>query len=140
MKVERDLTSKAIFYFSLTGNTKAILEGVEGFDVYDIETLTDYNFDYDIILLGLPTYGRGSAHPKTWDFLRKFINIKRKKIGLFGSGNSIYPQFCGVLDILEERLSVENEILFKFKFEAYPSDKAKKDFQKLIQEINDTFS
>ncbi|MGG2096038.1 flavodoxin domain-containing protein [Bacillus sp. S13(2024)] len=127
------MTSRAIFYFSLTGNTKAILQDTNGFDVYDITKTENIDFSkYSTVILGLSTYGRGSAHENTWGFLKKFVRITGKKIGLFGSGNSIYPDFCGALDIIEDAIKDRNEILFKYKFEAYPTLKVKDEFKRFI--------
>lgn len=138
MKVARDLTSKAIFYFSLTGNTKAILQDTDGFDVYDIKKSESVDFNkYDTIILGLSTYGRGSAHKDTWEFLKKLIRVSGKKIGLFGSGNSIYPDFCGALDIIGDALKTKNKLLFKYKFEAYPTQKAILEFNDLLRGVCD---
>lgn len=131
-----DLISKAIFYYSLTGNTKAIIENVEGFDVYDIEIPTNEFINYDILIIGMPSYGRGTPHKKTWNFIRELIKVKDKKIGLFGSGNTIYGDYYGgAIDFLERELSKRNEILFKFKFESYPLDEDRITFENLVKTV-----
>lgn len=136
-----DLTSKAIFYYSMTGNTKAI---VEESNTYDFEVINlqrvapeEVNFEqYDIILIGTSTIGDGIPHNIFKVLHGKMNKLEGKNIGLFGSGNSIYQYYCGALDLLENLLSTKNTILFKFKFESYPTEKAKKEFQKIIDEVN----
>ena len=66
MKVAKDLTSKkAAYYFSVTGNTKSLLEQLDDFEEWDIYDLNgmkaeDVDFkDYESILIGTLTLGRG---------------------------------------------------------------------------------
>lgn len=133
-----DLTSKAIFYFSLTGNTKAILDNVSGFDIYDIETATNEFENYDVIVIGLPSYGRGQPHEKTWNFLRRIMQVKGKKIALYGSGQTIYREsYGGAIDGMENILKANNDILFKFKFESYPTQEARAKFESLMNRIGE---
>lgn len=136
-----DLTSKAIFYYSMTGNTKALIEQANtyNFDLYNLQKTSpdDVCFEqYDTILIGASTIGDGVPHRIFKVLQAKLLSIKDKKIGLFGSGNSIYQHYCGALDLLEELLKPANSILFKFKFESYPTEDAKRDFQKLIDEVH----
>lgn len=142
MKVEMVLIyKKAIFYYSTSGNTKALVELTDttGFDVFNMARMPieSINFEpYDIILIGTSTTGRGVPHSFFLDIKDKLFNIKNKRIGLFGSGNTIYSEYCGALDILEDLLRLKNKILFKFKFESYPTSKVFSDFQDIINKIN----
>lgn len=140
MKVAKDLTCKAIFYYSLTGNTKAIVEEIDasGLDIYNMAEMKieDINFNYyETILIGTSTIGDGEPHSIFKKLSPKLSSLKGKEIGLFGSGNSIYRKYCGALDMLDDFLSEENDILFKYKFESYPTDYTKEEFQKIINKI-----
>jgi flavodoxin I len=140
MKLVMALTYKAIFYHSLTGNTKAIVENsnTSGFDVYNMIKMNveEINFDpYEVILIGASTYGDGVPHEFFKRLANKFIKLENKKIGLFGSGNSIYPHYCGALDLIADLLKDKNEIKFIFRFESYPTKEAQETFQKLIDNM-----
>lgn len=131
------MTSKAIFYYSNFGNTKAIVEesDTQGYDVFNLRHIDaeDLTFDnYDTILVGTPTLGDGIPPMYFRKIQRQLMSMSGKHIGLFGSGNSIYKHYCGALDLLEGLLAVKNEILFKYKFESYPTATAKKEFQLLL--------
>ena len=138
MKVARILTcNKVIILYSLKGNTKGILDGIDldGWDLIDITKCEKLILDdYETILIGTSTYGRGVPPKPFFKFKGELVKLKNKKIGLFGSGNSHYEYYCGALDLLEELLEKDNEILFKYKFESYPNQRAKEGFKILMKE------
>ncbi|ODA09120.1 hypothetical protein A7312_27260 [Paenibacillus polymyxa] len=134
-----DLTSnnKAIYYYSMSGNTKALvkLADTHGYDIYNMATIHPDDLDfknYSMLLIGTSTVGRGVPHKYFKDIYEKLVTLNNRKIGLFGSGNSIYDVYCGALDIIEELLIEKNSILFKFRFESYPTEKVIIDFNSLI--------
>lgn len=141
MKVAMDLTCnnrKAIYYYSMSGNTKALVElsDIDGYDVYNLNRIEpgDLEFgDYEMILIGTSTIGRGVPHNYFRDIYKQLSKLENKYIGLFGSGNSIYDIYCGALDILEEFLKIKNKVIFKFKFESYPTSKVLIDFEKILK-------
>lgn len=119
------ITITKIYYYSLTGKTEALVKEL-GFD-HELIKLNnikpnDFRFDEDkLIIIGSPTYGRGVPPKYFKDILLQLRDLSGRKIGLFGSGNTIYgDDYCGALDVLEEILKVKNEIVFKYKFEGYP--------------------
>jgi flavodoxin len=124
--VKRTLTSKAIFYYTSTGKTEAAIEKNK-LNQYEIIKLNDLNqtqvdFDsYSTIIIGTPTYGRGVPPLYFQKLINKLTSLKGKKIGLFGSGNTIYgDDFGGALDLIEELVIDKNEVIFKLKFEGMP--------------------
>ncbi|MGG0308224.1 flavodoxin domain-containing protein [Priestia megaterium] len=128
---------KVIVLYSLKGNTRGILDGVnlDGWDLIDITKCGKLTLDnYQTILIGTSTYGRGVPPKPFFKFKNELLKLNNKKIGLFGSGNSHYEYYCGALDLLEELLKKDNEILFKYKFESYPNKRAKDEFNALIKE------
>jgi flavodoxin I len=141
MKVARDLTcKKAIFYYSNSGNTKAIVElsDTTGFDIINIKQIEpeDFTFEpYDIILIGTPTLGDGVPPSYFKKLTPQLHSLQGKKIGLFGSGNTHYTFFCGALDLLEDLLGQRNEILFKHKFESYPTERTVLIFNEFLNRI-----
>lgn len=142
MKVVMALTSKAIYFFSLTGNTKALIEQLEDldeWDVFDLNTLDskDVSFhEYDTILIGTLTLGRGTPPTYFKKLYSKLVSIENAKIGLFGSGQSHYgDDFCGALDVLEDVLTFKNDIVFKLKYESYPKPQIMEEFTQLVKEM-----
>lgn len=136
------MIKSAIFYYSNSGNTKSLVEetvkDINNFDVYNLKRLEDLSVidNYEIIILGTPTLGDGvppSYFAKNQAELKRYLNDK--KIGLFGSGNTIYPYFCGALDILWDWLKNDNKMLFKFKFESYPTTQVINDFKNVLKNI-----
>lgn len=119
-------SKKLLVYYSMTGNTKAMIPFFEAlnFDLIDIRKVDSIDFEpYEFIAFGTSTWGRGLP-PKPFFKLRDdIVKIKGKSIGLFGSGRSEYEFFCGALDLLEELLqSGNNKIVFKYKYEGYPRE------------------
>ena len=136
------MIDSAIFYYSNTGNTKSLVEKImedrNDFDVFNLKKIDDFSVidKYKNIILGTSSWGNGvpprffSKHQAE---LKKYLN--NKNIGLFGSGNSIYPYYCGALDLIWDWLKNDNKMLFKFKFEYYPTIKAVNEFRELLNNI-----
>jgi flavodoxin I len=137
MKVEKTLTSKALIYYSLTGNTKGIINkiNISDYDVYNLNENENINLDqYETILIGTSTWGDGIPPKPLLNMKEQLFKISNKKIGLFGSGNSHYQYYCGALDLLEELFKTRNKIIFKYKFEGYPTERAINEFKKILEE------
>ncbi|PHA03056.1 hypothetical protein COE51_01555 [Bacillus pseudomycoides] len=140
MKVERILTSKGLFYYSETGKTEAaIIEGnIKNCKIHKLNNMKPEEVlfsNYDCILIGTPTYGRGVPPLYFKQLLPKLYQLNGKRIGLFGSGNTIYgDDFCGALDLIEEIVKNKNEVIFKYKFEGMPKQENIKQLTKLIME------
>lgn len=143
MKVEKDLTSKAAYYFSITGNTKSILEQLDDYsewDVYDLNGMNpeDVDFkDYEVILIGTLTLGRGVPPKFFKQIFKQLSSLSNRKIGVFGSGQSHYGEdfFCGAVDVLAGLLKQKNDVMFEYKFESYPTPTAVNEFKKLVMEM-----
>jgi flavodoxin len=140
MRVGRALTYKAIFYYSSGGNTKSIVDetNTTGFNVINMNKIKPNYlsfFPYEIIIIGCPSYGKGVPPNYFREIAPQLMSLRNKKIGLFGSGQSIYgDRYCGALDVLENLLRNKNEILFVHRFESYPTDLAVMEFQELINQ------
>jgi flavodoxin len=124
--VKRILTSKVIFYYTSTGKTEAAIDKSK-LSKYKINKLneisqSDVKFEeFDTIIIGTPTYGRGVPPLYFKKLINKLITLEGKKIGLFGSGNTIYgDDYGGALDLIEELVMDKNEVIFKLKFEGMP--------------------
>lgn len=103
--------SKTVVIFGSTmGNTEDMAKAIssvlsaELFNVSKIKTTQ--LVDYDNIILGSSTWGDGELQD---DFLKfeaemASLDLNSKKAAVFGPGESMYPQFCKAVDILEQRL------------------------------------
>ncbi|WP_158633913.1 flavodoxin family protein [Radiobacillus deserti] len=136
------MTSKAIYYFSLTGNTKAMLstiEDLEQWDIYDLNTMRpeEVTFKgYDTVLIGTLTIGRGNPPSYFKRMVHALRSMQGVRIGLFGSGQTHYgDDYCGALDVLEDFLQPRNEIAFKMKYESYPVPSVMEEFKQLVKEM-----
>ncbi|MCK4851685.1 MAG: flavodoxin [Candidatus Omnitrophica bacterium] len=104
-----------IVYGSTTGNTEVMSQRVEG-------VLRDSGMDvtlkevraiapealtgYDVIIFGCSTWGDGELQDDFIPFKKKIreAGFEGKKAAVFGPGDSMYPQFCKAVDILEQVL------------------------------------
>lgn len=145
MKVGKTLTYKsAVIYYSATGNTKGMIEevGFEGFDIYNISNgAEDIPFnDYDLIVLGASTWGRGLPPKPFYTIRDELALLEGKRVGLLGSGQSLYgDDFCGALDLIEKLIGDKNKIVFKYKFESYPKKSQIVELKEILKEcLNET--
>lgn len=116
-----------IIYESLGGNTKTFVDwflNVYGWNTdYNItvktvremkENLTFFE-EYDIIILGTYTWANGKIPVETKKFvIQEREKLRKSNLFLFGSGITIYANFCGALDNIEIILS---QSVPKIKFE-----------------------
>lgn len=91
---------------------------------------------YDTIIIATSTLGEGEIPKAFKPLIPQFLELQDKNIGLFGSGNSIYPNFCGALDSFEDFLKRRNKVLFKFKFEEFPTDNDVQLLKNVLHEQN----
>lgn len=107
-----------IVFTSMSGNTEEIAVILEKyitdkglyitknnlmFESFQIKSL----LSYDGILIGTYTYGTGDLpyeFEELYDGLDS-INWSEKIVGVFGSGDQSYENFCGAVDQMAERLS-----------------------------------
>ena len=107
-----------IVYGSTTGNTAMVAEqvstvlqenGVEVTmkNVVDA-TVEELGNGYDVTLLGSSTWGDDEVEFQE-DFANYYeeldkVNLKGKKVAVFGCGDSSYEHFCGAVDLLEGKM------------------------------------
>ncbi|WP_025025909.1 flavodoxin domain-containing protein [Caldalkalibacillus mannanilyticus] len=121
----------AIIYTSKTRNTEAlsylIYDSFRAFslsvtiftiDEFSLSTL-DY---YDGLIIGSYTWGNGEI-PKEMDALYAELearNLKHLTTGVFGTGDSFYPHFCGAVDHFRDMLFVRTTLAVTLKVELHP--------------------
>ena len=111
--------------FSKTGNTYMFMDYLKQFnsniEEYRFNIKEDVDIDispYDLIIVGTNTWGDGKIPSNCKEFI---INnaIKYKKDWIvFGTGNSIFANFCGAVDGVNKILNdTGNNVLYTFKYE-----------------------
>lgn len=103
-----------IFYGSATGTTEEValriarLLNVDAKDIHNIATAAPSAVgDYDILVLGSPTWGDGDLEDDWYDFLdgMKALDLKGKQIALFGCGDeTMSDTFCNAVGELHNNL------------------------------------
>jgi len=104
-----------LIYGSTTDNTEtlseSVAEGLElsgvGVEVKRVEDSRPQELeDYDVIILGCPTWGEGELQDEFIPFEEDMENLdlNGKKAAVFGPGDSDYELFCEAVNILEKRL------------------------------------
>jgi flavodoxin I len=83
--------------------------------VEDVRNITPETFnDYDLVILGAPTWGEGELLESFSRVIEKFTDKKfpDKKFAVFGLGDSTYAHFCGAADQLENFVkNVEGKLI-----------------------------
>ena len=125
--------SVAIVYASLSGNTKELAEelyqillrksvqvsiyGIEEFSVPDL-------CHYHAVAIGTYTWGNGEIPKEMRQLYKAFESICRKDMttGVFGTGDSCYPMFCGAVDQFRDMLYVHTNLAATLKVELRPQE------------------
>ncbi|WP_243387282.1 flavodoxin [Bacillus kexueae] len=105
-----------LIYTSMSGNTESIAqeivngikrtgEEVEVLELFEVESLSLLS-EYDGILLGAYTWGDGELPDEFIGFYEELndLDLRGKVCATFGSGDTMYPQFCAAVDLLEMKL------------------------------------
>ncbi|GGM33694.1 flavodoxin [Paraliobacillus quinghaiensis] len=118
----------AIVFASMTGNTEEIAEIIESkIDSLNVSvTALQIDFDdieasdltrYDAILLGTYTWGDGDLPFEIEDFYDDLedVDLTGKKVALFGSCDSFYPEYGTAIDTMGERFkSIGAEVVLDY--------------------------
>lgn len=133
---------------SLKGNTIGIIKDLNESDFDYVSRMTKGNVNQikeewsksDIIILGCSTYyGVRTVSPEFPYQLNAYREIletlEDKDIVVFGSGNSDFQCFCGVVDYLAEMLKKKNTVRGTFKFVGYPRKIEQQKFKEMVESI-----
>jgi flavodoxin len=135
MNVNHVLNKYLIVYYSLSGNTKGVVNiiknhlEVEGkyLNVLSLQSKSDYENinveNYNHIFLGSPTYGGGETPEPVIEFLRYIIkhnNFNLPTFSVFGTGDTQWADYCKAVDEMEYHLSKKTQVVTKLKIEQYP--------------------
>ncbi len=125
-----------ILYTSQTGTTKYVSEIISKVLETAGHTILIHNpqsdnptllqSEFEVILLGAPTYEDGKLYQPMIDFLSTWkLDFSSKKIGIFGLGSTTYPLFCKAADILGQWVKKSGGSLFfsTLRVDGFPDDK-----------------
>jgi len=136
-----------IIYGSTMGNTEELSEILEGVlaDKYEVERINvlkakvDMLKEFDLILLGSSTWGSGELQEDFYDFYDELdkVDLSAKKGAAFGTGDESFPEFCGAVDILEDKLDKlgVTVLVEGFKWDGDISSEAEKQIENWVEDL-----
>ncbi|WP_106495946.1 flavodoxin domain-containing protein [Lentibacillus sp. Marseille-P4043] len=140
----------AIVYTSVTGNTKELAELLEWnfrersfhVDLFHVKRFPhELISEYDAIVIGTYTWANGNIPAEMLD-LYETIEIKAPAnlvTGVFGTGDSFFPYFCGAVDEFRDMLYARTNLAVTLKVELRPQqddvEKCKRFVECLQKEI-----
>ena len=135
--------------FSKTGNTYMFMDYLKQFN----HNITEYRFNikedakldvssYDLIIVGSNTWGDGRMPPNCKQFIIDNALKYKKDWIVFGTGNSIFANFCGAVDgICKILKDTNNNILYTFKYEQrFIKEDLDLEDKKIVNDIIDTIN
>ena len=135
--------------FSKTGNTYMFMDYLKQFNnnikTYKFNIKDEVNFDvsnYDLIIVGTNTWGDGKIPPNCKRFIIDNALKYKKDWIIFGTGNSIFANFCGAVDgICKILKDTDNNILHTFKYEQrFIEEDLDLEDRKIVNNIIDTIA
>ncbi|SHN22770.1 flavodoxin domain-containing protein [Gracilibacillus kekensis] len=123
----------AIIYTSVTGNTSTLAEIIhDKMEKRDIDTdlipIEDFQphllKQYDIVAVGTYSWDNGDLPMEMEDLFESFetADLKHVTTGVFGTGDSFYPYYCGAVDLFRDMLFVHTNLAVTLKVELTPQD------------------
>ncbi|RKQ32734.1 flavodoxin [Oceanobacillus halophilus] len=120
-----------IVYTSVSGNTEALGKLLaEQFhrkhcdvSLYRIENFSiDWMNKVDIFIIGTYTWGNGDLPENMSMLYRALEKVHSPNLitGVFGTGDSFFPQFCGAVDKFRDLLKHKTNLAVTLKVELFP--------------------
>ncbi|WP_112179950.1 MULTISPECIES: flavodoxin domain-containing protein [Paraliobacillus] len=121
----------AIIYTSITGNTDVLAEQVYK-EMYasgisaELIAIDDFHYDtltnYDIVAVGTYTWDNGEIPLEMEELFTAFETqqVKHISTGIFGTGDSFYPYYCGAVELFRDMLYVHTDLAVTLKVELMP--------------------
>lgn len=121
----------AIVYTSITGNTSEVARMIHQaakiyLDEVDMYTVSQFPWrrlgEYDAIIIGTYTWGNGEIPREMIAVYNALESVGQKNLvtGVFGTGDSFYPDFCGAVDEFKNMLYVHTTLAATLKIELMP--------------------
>jgi flavodoxin I len=121
----------AIVYTSVTGNTEGVASilyqtsklNFTDVSLYPVNKFPMINLEeFDAIMVGTYTWGNGEIPREMVAVYKAFEHANKKNLvtGVFGTGDSFYPHFCGAVDAFKNMLYVHTTLAATLKIELMP--------------------
>lgn len=121
----------AIVYTSVTGNTSEVAHILyESSKLYfhDVSLYRVNEFqrerlgEFDSVIIGTYTWGNGEIPNEMVTLYKAFEAFSKKSLvtGVFGTGDSFYPSYCGAVDEFRNMLYVHTTLAATLKIELLP--------------------
>jgi flavodoxin short chain len=141
-----------IVYGSTTGNTEMVAEQIGGHLLekgteVTVKNVTntfpeDLSENWDCVILGASTWGDSEIEFQEdfepfYENLDK-VNLKNRKIALFGCGDSGYEHYCGAVDLLVEKMGELGAVIMNdpLRIDGEPDDSSS-DIKEWAAEVGD---
>ncbi|SES12159.1 flavodoxin I [Gracilibacillus ureilyticus] len=123
----------AIIYTSVTGNTSALAEIIQekmevkglAADLIPADEFQKIHLnEYDIVAVGTYSWDNGEIPLEMEEIYEAFesANVKGLTTGVFGTGDSFYPYYCGAVDLFRDMLYVHTNLAVTLKVELTPQE------------------
>jgi flavodoxin I len=121
----------AIVYTSVTGNTGEVArilyhaskQNFNDVSLFHVNKFQGINLEeFDAIIIGTYTWGNGDIPRELVAVYKAFEHANKKNLvtGVFGTGDSFYPHFCGAVDEFKNMLYVQTTLAASLKIELSP--------------------
>mgnify|MGYP005750288367 CR=1 FL=1 len=126
-----------IIYTSVTGNTETLAKMIQSslmryFECVDIFKIEEFYLEkveeYAVVVIGTYTWGNGAIPKEMADLYTAFEALDTKHIttGVFGTGDTFYPLYCGAVDKFRDMLFVHTNLAVTLKVELLPQEQERK--------------
>lgn len=117
-----DMWYLPIILASNTGNTRTFISFIQEHTKRDLQVIEDFNNPFpnnNRLAIGSYTWGNGKIPKRLKEYLiENHLQLYGKEIFIFGSGNSVYPKFCGAVEGIKKIcLDCGADVIAAFKFE-----------------------
>ncbi|OLS40685.1 flavodoxin domain-containing protein [Bacillus sp. MRMR6] len=124
----------AVVYASQSGNTEELaellfricLEQGGKASLFSVEDFPHENLtSFDAVMIGTYTWGNGEIPLEMMGLYQAFEKQDAKNVmtGVFGTGDSSYPHFCGAVDHFRDMLFRKSRLAVTLKIELRPQSK-----------------
>ncbi|WP_353856817.1 flavodoxin domain-containing protein [Bacillus sp. Bos-x628] len=117
-----EMGSLPIILASNTGNTRTFIPFIQEHAKRDLQVIEDFNNPFpsnNNLAIGTYTWGNGKIPKRLKEYLiENYLQLCGKEVFIFGSGNSVYPKFCGAVEGIKKIcLDCGADVIIDFKFE-----------------------
>ncbi len=124
----------AIVYTSVTGNTEQLAQMlVDSFNeqqcpvsLYNVhEFPVERIKEFDVFIVGTYTWGNGEIPSSMEQLYSRLEEIELPNLvtGVFGTGDSFFPHYCGAVDRFRDVLKNNTNLAVTLKVELFPQSK-----------------